>query len=121
MNLKGLRDRLDCSSKVVKDTFGDERIYGKEANISIDAEHLSNRVWYLDFGEGTREWYNLKAKLKFMHTTPIFDIQHILFLDRYPTKEEAVKIRKIGGFGVRRHQTEKQKVAALKNLIPLRG
>lgn len=73
------------------DECGDWNIRSKLGNISTDTEK-----WYLYLkGSSTRNWNNIKKKLKFMHPHQDGDDEGVLSLGRMPTSKEGEKVRKI--------------------------
>lgn len=104
--LLGLVDSLGISKKNLrKDELGYWNLYGRRGKIDTDGE-----FWYVRISCKSRTiWQNVKHAISFMVKWQDGDDEGALRLDRYPTEEEANKIRKILGFSRRVQPSEEYK------------
>lgn len=95
--LLGLVEALKISKRNLrKDELGYWNLFGRRAKIDTDSEH-----WYVRIEcKSKRRWWNVKDTLSFMGLWQNGDDEGALRLGRYPSEEEAQKIRKICGFSV---------------------
>lgn len=105
--LEGLVKALGISPRTLhKDVYGYWHITGRKGYIDTDSQY-----WYVRIALHTKtKWQNVKKHLKFMALWQDGDDEGALRLERYPTPEEAIKIRKIIGINKSRYTTEEEKI-----------
>lgn len=80
-------------------------LVGRKGWIDSDSEY-----WYVRMEcKSSLLWKRIKSSLKFMDLWQDGDDEGALRLHRYPSEEEAQKIRKLAGFTVSRKLDEKEK------------
>ena len=95
-----------------RDELNYYNLVGKRGWIDTDSV-----FWYVRVGcKSSRVWKNVKSALRFMVLWQDGDDEGALRLDRYPTEEEAQKIRKICGFTRSRKMSEEDKKKLVERL-----
>jgi hypothetical protein len=107
--LLGLIESLSISKRNLKrDELGYWNLVGKRAFIDTDGE-----FWYVryvrDREEPKRRWQKVKTSLQFMGLWQDGDDEGAFRLHRYPSPEEAQKIRKIVGFTTTKKLSDEDK------------